>query len=195
MNKTVKRLISIVLVIVMCFSMFATEAAAWSSLSHVNSADLILLELTRAIKANGGKAKVTAYAPYYARNEGNTYSYEIPEEYQLAVRNFPDAFRAGALGPDFYPDMVTGQMYTHPYFLNEENNKRIESGEWITLLCDSVNRLPKYSEQRMEALSFTLGYMLHYCGDMFGHDFVNAFTGGTYPSYFDVNLLDATDAL
>ncbi len=194
MNKTVKRLISILLVMVMCFSMLAPTASAWTSLSHVNSADLILLELQRSARQNGGNAKITVYAPYYAHNAGNTYSYAIPLEYQDAIFSYPDAFRSGALGPDFYPDMVTGQMYTHPYFTNPVDQSKVESGEWITLLCNSVNRLPKNSKERKEALSFALGYMLHFCGDLFGHDFVNSFSGGTYPSYSDVNLLDATDA-
>ena len=42
MNKTAKRLISILLVMVMCFSMLAPTAGAWTSLSHVNSADLAI---------------------------------------------------------------------------------------------------------------------------------------------------------
>ena len=56
MKKTAKRLISLLLVAVMIFSTFAAEVAAWSSLSHVNSADLILLDLERSAKKNGGKA-------------------------------------------------------------------------------------------------------------------------------------------
>ena len=49
----------------------------------------------------------------------------------------------------------------------------------------------RYSAGRLEALSFTLGYMLHYCGDMFGHDFVNMFSGGTFPNLTDVDYLDS----
>lgn len=194
MNKTAKRIISVLLVTIMCFSVLAPTASAWTSLSHVNSADLILLELQRSAKQNDGNAKITVYAPYDNHSAANTYAYAIPLEYQDAIFSYPDAFRSGALGPDFYPDMVTGQMYTHPYFTNPVDQSKVESGEWITLLCQSVNSLPKNSEERKEALSFALGYMLHFCGDLFGHDFVNSFSGGTYPSYSDVNLLDATDA-
>ena len=194
MKKTAKRLISLLLVVVMVFSMFATEVAAWSSLSHVNSADLILLELQRSAKQNAGNAKVTVYAPYDNHSAGNTFAYTIPQEYQEAIFSYPDAFRAGSLGPDFYPDMVTGQMYTHPYFTNPVDQSKVESGEWITLLCESVNRLPKNSDERKQALAFTLGYMLHFCGDLFGHDFVNTFSGGTYPSYSNVDILNPYDA-
>ncbi|MBQ5708571.1 MAG: hypothetical protein IIV62_01255, partial [Anaerotignum sp.] len=66
-------------------------------------------------------------------------------------------------------------------------------GEWITLLCDSLNKMPKDSEERKEALAFTLGVMLHYCGDLFGHDFINEFSGGAYPSLADVKYLDSKD--
>jgi len=31
-----------------------------------------------------------------------------------AIRNFPAYFRAGALGPDFFPDMVEAQYWVHP---------------------------------------------------------------------------------
>lgn len=82
------------------------------------------------------------------------------------------------MGPDFYPDMLTGQGYIHPYGKDTETSP----GAWITLLCNSVNMMPKDSEERKRALSFTLGFMFHYCGDIFAHDFVNQFAGGTFPS-------------
>lgn len=35
--------------------------------------------------------------------------------------------------------------------------------------------------------------MLHYCGDVFGHDFINSFAGGTYPSLTEVGVLNGSD--
>ena len=53
------------------------------------------------------------------------------------------------------------------------------------LLVDQVNSLPRDSDVRREALAFTLGMAIHYAGDQFGHDFINAFAGGAYPAYED----------
>lgn len=153
---------------------------AWSNKSHANSANIILLEEERSAKQNAGQANVTVRAPYDGDETSDTYSYKMPQEFQDAIFSYPDAFRAGSLGPDFYPDLIAGQMIIHPY---EEG---VSSGEWITVLCDSVNMLPKDSEVRKEALAFTLGCMLHYCGDLFGHDFINTFSGGSFPAVMDV---------
>lgn len=186
------RLIGALLVLIMCLSVLPTEVFAWKNMTHVNSADLILLELRRsAAHNNWGFASVDVYAPY---DSGIRYTYTIPLEFQLALSMYPDAFRAGSMGPDFYPDMLTGQGYIHPFFIDPKDaNKTIGSGEWITLLCDSVNSLPQGSGERMEALAFTLGFMLHFCGDMFGHDFINSFAGGTYPSLTDVRYTNSKD--
>lgn len=187
----VQRLISVFLILVMCVSALPLNVMAWSYMSHTNSANLIHMDLLNSFVEAGGTVdtipEVTLYSPYDDHSEENIYSYTIPEEYWLAINNYPDAFRAGALGPDFYPDMVTGQMYAHPY------DGTVPTGEWISLLCESVNKMPQYSEGRLEALAFTLGCMLHYCGDMFGHDFVNTFTGGAFPSLSDVNFFSTKD--
>jgi|GEM_PF-2188988 len=175
MKRICMRLMSILTISLMLVTLLPADAYAWKNLTHVNSADLILLELQRSAKQNDGKAKVTVHSPYDDKSKG--YSYEIPKEFQDALFAYPAAFRAGSMGPDFYPDMLTGQGYIHPY----DSAKKMGSGEWIPVLCNSVNRLPKDSKERKEALAFTLGFMLHYCGDMFGHDFINQFSGGTYP--------------
>ncbi len=164
----------------MIVSVLPVNVFAWSNKSHVNSANIILLEQQRAAEQNGDRATVSVRAPYDGDETSDTYSYKMPQEFQEAIFSYPDAFRAGSLGPDFYPDLIAGQMIIHPY---EEG---MSSGDWITVLCDSVNMLPKNSETRKEALAFTLGCMLHYCGDLFGHDFINTFSGGSFPAVMDV---------
>lgn len=162
-----RRFISLLMVFVLCFSLFPTQAFAWKNLTHVNSADIILLEMQRSYKEHGDEVFVSL----------GDKEYEVPEEFWEAIFAYPDAFRAGSMGPDFYPDIIVGQMFIHPY----DNNAEVGSGEWVTLLCDSLNKMPKDSNERKEALAFTLGVMLHFCGDLFGHDFINAFAGGSYP--------------
>ena len=180
MKFSAKRLVSILMASVMCASTLSSGVFAWSNKTHVNSANIVMLEMQRSAKASkNSTASVTVFAPY-DDHENGAHTYTIPKEFSDAIFEYPEAFRAGSLGPDFYPDLIAGQMIIHPY---EEG---LSSGEWITVLCDSVNILPKDSEYRKEALSFTLGCMLHYCGDLFGHDFINTFSGGSFPAVLDV---------
>ena len=64
MKRVVLRLIGVMLALTMCISILPTSVFAWKNLTHVNSADLILLELQRSAKQNGGRASVMVYAPY-----------------------------------------------------------------------------------------------------------------------------------
>ncbi len=184
MKRKIKRALIGLLAIVLCIGMLPINILAWSYMSHTNSANIINLEML-----SKGSAKTVDM--YLLNNDERDIklSYPIPREFYDAITQYPEAFRAGALGPDFYPDMVVGQTYIHPY----DEVAGVGSGDWLPLLVDSVNRLPQYSYGRLEALAFTLGYMLHYCGDMFGHDFVNTFSGGTFPSLTDVDITNWKD--
>ena len=173
MKRTVTKLISILLVTMMCFSMLPVEVFAWGKMTHTYTANMIVDDL---FNTGAGSSSV--------KYEGKDYNFAIPEEFLEAIEAYPDAFRAGALGPDMYPDILTGQMYIHP----EDEN--IDSGEWITYLVDSANKLAKNTEGRKETLAFVLGCIFHYCGDLFGHDFVNTFAGGTFPSVASFEMLD-----
>lgn len=96
-------------------------------------------------------------------------SFAPPEIVKNAILNYPSAFRAGSVGPDFYPDAILGQTIIHTS----------ESGKWIDLM---FNRLRySISEDFEKNFSFTLGYMFHYAGDMFGHSYVNKYAGGWFP--------------
>ena len=189
-KKHLQRVLSLLVTVCLCLSMLPQTAEAWKILSHVNSADLILLELQRS-QTLTGKASITINAPY---ENGTAYTYQIPDEYWEALRDYPNEFRAGSMGPDLYPDLLTGQGYIHPYYEKTVEGKtyRVGSGEWIKALCDSVNCMPRGND-RKKAIAFMLGYMLHYCGDQFGHDFINCFAGGTYPDLSAVNYSDTKD--
>ncbi|MBE6107626.1 MAG: hypothetical protein E7192_03200 [Erysipelotrichaceae bacterium] len=176
MKRTITKLISALLAAIMCFSIFPINVFAWGKMTHIYTANLI----EQYIDTDDN---VSLSYPYDAEEE-NGFNFAIPDEFVQAIADYPDAFRAGSLGPDMYPDIVTGQMYIHP----EDEN--IDSGEWVTLLCNAVNKMGKDTEGRKLALAFTLGSMLHYCGDLFGHDFVNTFSGGTFPSVANLEMMD-----
>ncbi|MAN65211.1 WSC domain-containing protein [uncultured Hyphomonas sp.] len=85
------------------------------------------------------------------------------------------------MGPDAYPDILTGQQAIHP----QETNK------WLKNIWDnSQTRIVKSSffgqtiERKIdpgpEVKAFSLGYLTHAAGDMFGHTFVNNYSGGPF---------------
>jgi len=176
MKHPITRLISFLLVLSLCFSMLPMEAFAWGKMTHTYTANLIEDEAADGF--------VTVRYNINTEDGVKEFQYSIPQEYLDAIRAYPNMFRAGALGPDMYPDILTGQMYIHPAY------DEINSGAWVTYLCNAVNRMGKDTEGRKMTLSFTLGCILHYCGDLFGHDFVNTFSGGTFPELLKPDILN-----
>ncbi len=102
--------------------------------------------------------------------------YQIPGEIKQAILNNADYFRAGAIGPDFYPDMIVGQTIIHP-----EN-----SGEWLEYMFEQVTRLSAADERRPKIVAFFAGVMTHYAADLYGHDYVNGWAGGWFPSVDEI---------
>lgn len=102
-------------------------------------------------------------------------SYKVPEDMKQAILKEPAAFRAGSVGPDFYPDMIIGQTIIHP-----EN-----SGKWLEIMARQLRMIPYGCKEWNEAYAFYLGYIMHYAGDMFGHDYVNKWAHGSFPAIAD----------
>ena len=147
------------------------------SKGHIYMANLILEELD---------TKGNLSIDYNGRME----EYEVPDMIKKAVLSYPAHFRAGAVGPDFFPDMLMGQMYIHP-----EN-----SGKWLKLMYDELCAMPPQDEETKQALAFYMGYMMHYAGDMFTHHYVNSYAKGWFPDisgimkkYEEGNPKDATE--
>lgn len=189
MKHTIIRVISMLLVLTICLSCLPMEAFAWGKMTHVYTANLM--------EDEAFDGSVTLRYNVNSEDEVQNFQYNIPQEFLDAIQSYPDAFRAGALGPDVYPDILTGQLYIHPEdVLNEEDFQYnpdefdVDSGMWITSLCNAVNKMSEGTEDRKMCLSFTLGCILHYCGDLFGHDFVNTFAGGDFPSFFSSEIFN-----
>ena len=107
---------------------------------------------------------------------GNFGTYCIPSDVKNAILAAPKAFRAGAVGPDFYPDMLIGQATIHPS----------DSGKWLTIMEQELLKTSKNSAEWNSAYAFYLGYMMHYANDMWTHDYVNGWAGGSFPSFADI---------
>lgn len=74
-------------------SLASSHSYAWKPKTHVYSANLILEE----IQANNG----CLVFPYYGK-------IKLPAENLEAIQSYPDYFRAGAIGPDAFPDIYVG---------------------------------------------------------------------------------------
>jgi hypothetical protein len=157
-----KKVLSLLLILVMLIG-GAMPSYAWKLPTHNYSANLLIEEL----RDNNGKLEVYPYGKF-----------KIPSEFYNAIMNYPEAFRAGSLGPDVYPEMITGQSNIHPMVDGHT------SGDWFDLLVEEYQKMPASSEKE-KTLAFILGYGVHYSGDLFGHTYVNSWTGGPFPELTD----------
>lgn len=84
-----------------------------------------------------------------------------------SIRDHEAAFRAGTLGPDTYPDLVTGQVTTHPG----------SKDGWVT--SDWLEHVYKEAKPGPD-LAFAAGYLVHAASDVFAHTYVNAWSGDVF---------------
>jgi len=84
-----------------------------------------------------------------------------------SIRNHPKAFLAGTLGPDAYPDIITGQVTTHPGIHDDWS-----TSDWLIHLYGSA--------QPGAELAFSAGYLVHAASDVFAHTYVNAYSGDIF---------------
>ncbi len=84
-----------------------------------------------------------------------------------AVRQYPEQFRAGAIGPDAYPDILTGQQLIHPASPG--------SCHWLNYLWNETAQ-----QATLPQRAFVAGFFSHAAGDLFGHTFINHFAGGPF---------------
>ncbi|BDC92444.1 zinc dependent phospholipase C family protein [Treponema bryantii] len=101
--------------------------------------------------------------------------YAVPKKICEVIKMYPDYFRAGAVGPDFFPDLIIGQMDIHP----KNSNKFLE------LMYNELTTMPQ-GESYNQAFAFYLGFSIHYAGDMFSHYYINKYAGGYFPNFNEV---------
>ena len=100
--------------------------------------------------------------------------YEVEQSTLDAIRQFPAQYRAGVVGPDAYPDILTGQQAIHP---NKEDVGGTVTNDWLEYIWQKSETAP-YNTLPVRA--FVVGYLTHAAGDMYGHTFVNKFSHGEF---------------
>ncbi len=148
-----------------------TYALAWKITTHIYLADIVLEDAL-------DDGKVTIYRVNYESGEiiGIIGEYNVDPNILAALRSNAAQYRAGTLGPDAYPDLVTGQGIIHP----GPDLTGIEEGTdaWLRHLWDQSNSDNYKANNAVKA--FTVGFLTHAAGDMYAHTFVNNFTGGAF---------------
>ncbi len=142
----------------------SVPAYAWEPKMHVFLAE-------EALQDAESDSKVTINRIDFQTGNilGELGSYQVDESLLQAIKNNRQQYRAGTFGPDAYPDILTGQQLIHP----DPSDSGIFGGtnSWLQTLWNSGKNASD------AAKAFTIGYLTHAIGDMYGHTFVNQFTG------------------
>ena len=145
-----------------------SPAIAWTPTAHVYLGQQALDDALDDGKVTIAKVDYSSGAIL-----GTIGTYAVDAKILAALRSNPAQYRAGIIGPDAYPDILTGQRVIHPDVI--ETGILGGSNTWLRYLWDrsAVTNTPAVR-------AFTVGYLTHGAGDMFAHTFVNNFAGGTF---------------
>lgn len=144
------------------------------SKTHIYMANLLMQDLLD----NNGAGQLKIRIGDFDENDSdkNVKTFIIPAEVREAILKNPTYFRGGSVGPDFVPDMIVGQMIIHP----------TDSGKWMDYLFKQLLKVSPDDVERPQIIAYCAGFMTHYAADLFGHDFVNGYAGGWFPTLDDI---------
>ncbi|WP_181256590.1 hypothetical protein [Merismopedia glauca] len=148
----------------------APAALAWKPTTHVYLGQ-------QALKDALDDGKVSIYRVDYKNGKvlSKIGDYPVDPSILSALKSYPAQYRAGIFGPDAYPDILTGQQVIHPN--PTDTGIAGGSGTWLKYLWNLSNT-PGNNTPQIKA--FVTGYLTHAAGDMYGHTFINNFTGGHF---------------
>lgn len=149
----------------------APPAYAWKPKTHIYLAE-------EALRDALDDGKVTLRLTDYRTGKvvGELGAFEADPQILAALRAAPQQYRAGVLGPDAYPDILTGQQIIHPDAAEAIGAGADGSNAWLTHLW----RRGFVDNSSPQVRAFTVGYLTHAAGDVFAHTFVNHFAGGEF---------------
>ena len=174
---------------------FIQVADAWKPKTHMYAAqqatELILQGQNIIILSNGEQ-------------------YPIDSRIANAIRNYPQYYRGGVIGPDAFPDIYVGQGLIHPDLRCYDGTKSDPAckqpgqdgsftHQWIRHIYESgwdyYLNSDSSPQNRQKVLAFTYGYITHTAGDTWGHTLVNEYAKGVFPAVADVKSNDAKAAI
>jgi hypothetical protein len=164
-----------------------TTAAAFKAKAHLGVANTALSELDPTFR----NARILGLGNVPLQND----------EVMDAIRAYPEHFRAGALGPDSFPDLVAGQLWVHvnngcpdgppctaPGLLAADvplENRSTDKWRAIDYGMYQLRQalLEPAGPSRQQALAFAYGYLAHEMSDGFAHAWVNEWTRDFFTIY------------
>lgn len=144
-------------------SLMPTGAFAWSLETHLYIAQLVLEDVRDDGKISLCLAGIGKPGIDCSRQ------YEVPTRVRDALMAYPEAYVAGVLGPDVYPDFITGQVTVHPGVAAPQG---WVTHQWLQHLLDRA--------AKPQDLAFAYGFTGHASGDIFAHSYVNAYAGDIF---------------
>lgn len=157
------------LVLICILAIFAfrpTQVLSWSLETHLYVGTRVLEDLLPDGAVSLCATPTSAQAGIDCARQ-----YKIPTDVYNAIRQNPGSFLAGTLGPDVYPDFITGQVTTHPGVI----------GGWQ---ADGWLRHILQTARSAQEVAWVYGYLSHASGDIFAHTWVNHYAG----DIFDLNI-------
>lgn len=153
--------------ILVCALSTAAPAYAWKPNTHVYLAERAMVDATDGSIT----LKSLSYATPLNGAEDDLGTFLTNDLSRRALAAFPGAFRAGVLGPDAYPDLMSGQAVIHP----EDDDHGGGSDAWLQYIHREA-----LATNDLEIIAFSLGFLAHAAGDMYGHTMVNQYAGGPW---------------
>jgi hypothetical protein len=160
-NKYFQTLLTVIIFFTVFIS-YTPAALAWKPATHVYLAEQALED------AKDGKVTIERVDYQEGKVIGTIGEYAVDPDILSSLSRYASQYKAGVLGPDAYPDIATGQQVIHP-----DTNSDGSDG-WLKYLW----RESRSGSPAVKA--FATGYLTHAAGDMYGHTFVNKFTGGAF---------------
>lgn len=177
------------------------EAHAFKTGTHSAAATEVAEQLDAAISSSGS-------GTLHFEIDGRELEIAISEaEAYQAVIDWKDYFRAGVIGPDGFPDPLTGQIMMHgdesdivknlveaatqvrppdhDHFEPYEQRRgpaEFRSIDFVTAMLEFFNTryTPSDAKERAQIVAFIMGYVSHGVGDSFAHTWVNELAGGAW---------------
>ncbi len=165
-----------ILVSGLCFAS-ATEVLAFKIGTHVWVAQEVINNLEKCSQEHGRSCMTVMM------NDRPTVL-PVPSEVATAIKEYPEYYRNGHIGPDSYPDVLVGQTVIHAGITSENSDKSLKStgfgtSHWLSLLLKRAEAITD-TEQRKKALAFVYGFMGHAATDVFAHTYVNMYAGDIF---------------
>lgn len=129
---------------------------------------------------------------------------KLPAHVWESIRRYKQQFIIGTMGADLYPDMVAGQMTTHPGLAMNFNRASVhedlepllnlvgqsflntgapgwQTDDWLKHVRDEALSLrARQGRQATPEIAFAMGYLLHAAMDTWAHSYVNAYSGDIF---------------